>query len=223
MKILVVEDSKETAFTIRDHFKGENIVELAFTAEEAEQQLYMSSYDMVLMDITLPDRNGIELCRSLRRSGITTYIMMLTGRNTLEDKVSALNYGADDYLTKPFHLQELRARINALARRNMDIPHTGTMNAGELTIDTRTKEVRRKNEVIKLRRKEYDLLEFLMKHKGKVVTRQMILDNIWDSAYESVSNTIDVHMKYLRDRIDRPYETKLIKTVYGLGYKLESG
>lgn len=222
MKILLVEDDKDTAVTVRNRLRKDHVVELASTGEEADYLVYINTYDLIILDVMLPDTNGIQLCQNWRHNGIKTCILMLTGRDAIDDKVTAFRYGADDYLTKPFHFDELQARILALSRRIRQTPLNHILTVGDLTIDTMKKTVKRKDMAISLRRKEYDLLEYFMRNAGTVVTRQMILDSIWDSSYESLTNTVDVHVKYLRDRIDRPFDKKLIKTMYGLGYKLEA-
>jgi DNA-binding response OmpR family regulator len=146
--------------------------------------------------------------------------VMLTGKADVNNKVLALNEGADDYITKPFHIDELTARIQALTRRQFTASVNSVLTIHDLAIDTLRKTVKRNDSLILLRRKEYELLEYFVKHAGKIVTRTMILDNLWDSAYDPLANTVDVHIKYLRDKIDKPFPKKLIQTIYGVGYRL---
>jgi DNA-binding response OmpR family regulator len=149
-------------------------------------------------------------------------ILMLTGQAETEKKVLALDAGADDYLVKPFKIEELLARIRALLRRHPTALTSNTLSIDSLILDPSRKIVKRNEDNIVLRRKEFDLLEYLMRNNGRVITREMIVDNIWDSNHESVTNVVDVHIKYLRDKIDKPYKKKLIKTVHGVGYKIEA-
>jgi two-component system OmpR family response regulator len=170
----------------------------------------------------LPDFDGIQICREIRQAKVKTPILMLTGKSSVTAKVEALDVGADDYLTKPFNLKELSARIRALTRRNVNSLPTNTISVGDLTLDTTSKIVKYKDKKITLRRKEFRLLEFLMRNQGKVVTREMILEHVWDSNTDTITNTIDVHIKYLRDDVDKPFGTNMIKTIHGLGYKFEA-
>ena len=149
-------------------------------------------------------------------------ILMLTGQSETEKKVLALDAGADDYLVKPFRFEELLARIRALLRRNTVTLTSNILSIDNLTLDPAKKTVKRNEDNITLRRKEFSLLEYLMRNNGRVITREMILDHIWESTNDSVTNVVDVHIKYLRDKVDKPYKKKLIKTVHGVGYKIET-
>ncbi|MCL5411657.1 MAG: response regulator transcription factor [Patescibacteria group bacterium] len=221
MRILIIEDEKETALTIKEGLKKEYVVEISSEGEEGEYLALHNVYDFYIIDLNLPDKNGVEICRSIRGKEITTPILILTGEDDVSQKVAALDIGADDYLTKPFSFDELKARIRALLRRKSNLDGN-VLNVGNLTLDLEKRTVKRENYEIQLRPKEFALLEYMMRNQGRVVTRSMILDHAWESTTESFYNTVDVHIKYLRDRIDRNFDKKLIKTVYGSGYKIEA-
>lgn len=221
MKILLIEDEKEMAYTIKDELSKDYAVELAFSGEEGEYLVHVNDYDAIILDYKLPGIDGITVCKKIRKDNKRTPILMLTGEDTLEKKVNALDAGVDDYLVKPFKSQELLARIRALLRRNSSLLFGNILSLGDLKLDIVAKTVTRGNKKIILKHKEFQLLEYLMRNAGKVITRDMILDHIWDNAYESLTNTIEVHINYLRKQIDKPFEKKLIKTIYGFGYKME--
>ncbi|HEX8964939.1 MAG TPA: response regulator transcription factor [Patescibacteria group bacterium] len=222
MRLLVIEDDKETAYAIKEVLIDNYVVELAFTGAEGYEKALANEYDLITLDLNLPDINGLEVCKKIRSKGIITPILMLTGQDEISTKVAGLDYGADDYLLKPFNFEELMARIRVLLRRNHPHHMTNTLHVGNLTLDLTKKVVKRGNRSIPLRRKELSLLEYLMRNRGKVITREMILNHVWASIEDPSTNTIDVHIKYLRDQIDKPFVKKLIKTVHGLGYKIES-
>ena len=222
MRILLIEDDKHMALTIKEGLDRFFIVEIALTGEQGESQLQINSYDLVIIDWTLPDTNGLALCHQIRKAGMKMPILMLTGNAEVDNKVLALDAGADDYVTKPFRFEELLARIRALLRRQTVEIIPNTLAVDDLTFDLNKRLVKRKGSIISLRRKELYLLEYLMRNHGRVITREMILDHIWDSSNDSLTNIVDVHIKYLRDKIDRPYSKKLIKTIHGLGYKIEA-
>lgn len=221
MRILLVEDDLEAAKTLQDALKNYYVVETAQTGEEAEDKAHINEYDFFLIDYLLPDTDGKQLCKSLRESGINKPIIILTGNSEIKNKVDALNSGADDYVLKPFDVDELRARIEAVFRRFSKTSSPNILRVGDLSLDLNTRKVIRGGKEIMLQRKEFDLLAYLMRHPGRVITRTMVLDSLWGSEDESFSNVVDVHIKYLRDSIDRGYEKKLIKTIYGYGYKIE--
>ncbi len=221
MKILLIEDNKETAFTIKHVLKDYYLVELAFTGTEGEYLAQTNIYDCIIIDYILPDIDGIEVCRKIRANNPDIPLLILTSNLEIRNKVKALNSGADDYVTKPFDIEELRARIEALNRRFSKSLSETVLTVGDLSLDLSKRKASRKGLTVVLKRKEMDLLEYLMRNAGRVVTRSMILDHIWDSANDSVTNIVDVHIKYLRDHIDRHFEKKLIKTIHGYGYKIE--
>jgi two-component system copper resistance phosphate regulon response regulator CusR len=222
MKILLVDDDLQMASTVKDLLSGFFTVETCSSGVEGESIVYSNDYDLVILDVLLGDGNGIEICRKIRENNYTMPILVLSGKAELENKVRALNYGADDYITKPFYAEELIARIRALLRRQKSGFAANTLSVGDLTLDLEKRKVARGKTVIPLRRKEFSLLEYLIRNEGRVMTRDMILDHLWESDTDSLTNIVDVHIKYLRDQLDKPYKKKLIKTVHGIGYKIEA-
>jgi DNA-binding response OmpR family regulator len=172
-----------------------------------------------VLDVLMPGKNGIEVCRKLRRDRIHTPVLMLTARDALEQRVEGLDAGADDYLTKPFAVAELQARVRALGRRKAPIEDE-TLEAGEVTISTSAHRVMRKGREIELSPKEFALLEFLVRHPGQVLTRDQILENVWGYDYSPVANVVDIYVHYLRRKIDSGFSRKLIRTVRGVGYSI---
>jgi len=179
------------------------------------------SFDAIVLDVMLPGRNGFEVLRTLRASGSSTPVLMLTARSGLEDRVKGLDLGADDYLPKPFAFKELLARLRAITRRPQVEPQN-TLKVADLELDLRTSEVRRAGQSIELSTREFALLEYMIRRKDTVLTRAMILDQVWDSDYDPVgtSNVVEVYINYLRKKIDQPFAQKLIHTVRGAGYIL---
>jgi DNA-binding response OmpR family regulator len=222
MRVLLIEDDNSLAQTLQDELSEYFVVERTATGGEGENRVYASEFDCIILDYVLPDMTGLEFCQRIRAEKIQTPILMLTGESKIQKKVEALNAGADDYLTKPFVFEELLARIRALLRRSPKSLSSNVILVGDLEVDLNTKIVKREGKNIELRRKEFYLLEYLARNVGQVITRDMILDHVWKTADEPITNTIDVHIKYLRDRIDKAYKKKLIKTVHGLGYKIEA-
>lgn len=222
MRILIVEDKKDMAATLADGLKDVFIVENAYTGKEAIEMVKNAEYDLIILDLGLPDTTGDRICQAVRTAGIVTPILILTGQFEVQDKVTALDAGADDYLTKPFNFAELQARIRALLRRN---PHSITpekLTAQDVILDTATRTVTRSGREVYLRRKEYEILEYLMRNQKHIVTRTMILRHVWGTNNDLPPNTVDVQIKNLRDQIDHPDSPKLIQTVYGLGYRIAS-
>lgn len=223
MKILMIEDDKQMAMTIKDQLKNEYLVDWANTGEKGEEMAIINDYDIVLLDLKLPDMDGSEVCRKIRKNKIQTPILILTGRVDVKEKVKNLDLGADDYLIKPFHFEELLARIRALIRRKTNtIILTNQLTVDDLVLDTNAKTVKRKGQSIDLRQKEFQLLEYLMQNQGRVLNRNQILWHVWSTNIDSLTNTVDVHIQSLRSKIDKPFENPLIKTVYGFGYVLKS-
>jgi len=221
MKILLIEDDKQTAATIKEVMKKHYAVDVAYTGENGEYQAQVNDYDLIILDLILPDINGVTVCKKIRENGIKTPVLVLTGKSEIKDKVKALDSGADDYLIKPFSFGELLARVRALLRRSPDTLVPDRLSVGDLTLNVAANIVERKGKKISLRRKCFKLLEYLMRNKNRVVTRSMILEHVWESSIDPITNTVDVHVKSLRDKIDKPFGTDLIKTVHGLGYKIE--
>lgn len=221
MKLLLVEDDNAVAETVLAVLASYYSVDRAETGDKAVKLALANDYDGIVLDVGLPDISGLEVCKKLRSSGSTVPVIILTGQfQRSDDIVTGLDSGADDYLTKPFEPKELLARIRALLRRSPQLSQE-KMVVGELTLDLAKRRVERGGRGIALRRKEFDLLDYMARNPNRVLTRQMIFDHVWDSDANSFNNTVDVHIKYLRDKIDRANSQKLIKTVYGLGYKLE--
>jgi DNA-binding response OmpR family regulator len=222
MKLLIVEDDREVSSTLKDELKKDYIVKISPTGEDGEFQAQTTDYDLIILDLSLPDKDGLSVCKSIRKSDSETPILILTGQTELKMKIDLLDSGADDYLTKPFKIDELRARIRALLRRKKQELSPNTISMGDLELDINRKIVRREEQVVHLRRKEFYILEYLVRNAGNVVSRGMIMDHVWDDDSEAITNVVDVHIKYLRDRIDKPFSKKIIKTVHGLGYKIEA-
>jgi len=194
-------------------------VDVAASGEEAVWMAGSTEYDVVLLDVMLPGLDGFEVCRRLRADGVWTPVLILTARDSVEDRVAGLDGGADDYLVKPFSFEELLARIRALARRGA-AERPAVLAAGDLRLDPATRRVSRGGAEISLSPKEFALLETLMRRPGVALSRLQLLEHGWDSAYENRSNVIDVYIRYLRRKIDRPFGTDTIETVRGIGYRL---
>lgn len=224
MRILVVEDEHKIANSIKKGLEQESFaVDVAFSGNEGYDLAVSEEYDLLILDLLLPGVDGIEICKKLREKQIHVPILMLTAKGQIEDKVNGLNAGADDYLTKPFAFEELLARIRALIRRPKN--STGTiLHVEDLTLNTTNYEVKRNNRPIQLSSKEYALLEYLMRHPNQVLTKEQIINHIWDYDADVLPNTVEVYIGYLRNKIDKPFgKGKLIHTVRGFGYRLGKG
>lgn len=224
MHILVVEDEQRLAHLLRRVLLEErHTVDLAYDGNEGLNLALSDTYDVIVLDVMLPGVDGFEICRQLRAERILTPVLMLTARGAIEDRVAGLNVGADDYLTKPFAMEELLARINALLRRSdRRFEEAPQLVVGDLTLDLVRHEARRAGRVIELTAKEFALLEYLMRHAGRVLTRTQIVDSVWRYDLEALSNVVDIYIHYLRDKIDQGFARPLIKTVRGVGYKIEA-
>ena len=221
MRILVVEDEKDLNNIITKHLKKNNFsVDSVFNGEEALEYLEYGAYDLIVLDIMLPKVNGYEVIKKLRENKNETAVLMLTARDSIDDKIKGLDLGADDYLIKPFDFGELLARIRALVRRKYGNT-SNTMEIDDLCIDIAKKTVVRGGKNIELTGKEYEVLEYLIQNKGHVLSREKIRDSVWDYAYEGESNIIDVLMKNIRKKIDIGNSKPLIHTKRGLGYVLK--
>ena len=220
MRLLLVEDHKPLARALRQGLEEEGFaVDLAQDGDEADQKALATNYDVIILDIMLPKKDGLTLLKEWRAAGTQAHVIILSARGALDDKVHGLNFGADDYLTKPFELEELLARIRALIRRGHQAKDP-LLRILDLTIDTAAKTVKRGGRTIPLTPREYGLLEFLAYHRGKVVSRTMIWDHLYDEHDESTSNVVDVYIRYLRNKIDKGFDPPLIITRWGEGYML---
>lgn len=224
MKLLVVEDEPTLLSVIRKGLsENNNDVSVAMDGRTALEMIQDHTFDVVILDIMLPEINGIEICRRLRASKNFVPILLLTALGTTENVVTGLNAGADDYLSKPFKFSELEARISALARRaNQDNKPNDIITIDDLEIDGRSKSVKREGEIITLTAKEFKLLYYLAKNSGTILSREKILDNVWDINFDMNTNVVDVYINYLRKKIDKPYQSNLIQTIKGLGYVIKS-
>jgi len=221
MYVLVVEDERRLARVIRRVLEEEgHTVDLAYDGEEGLAMGMEGSHDVVVLDILLPGLDGIEVCQSLRKNRVDTPVILLTALDDVRDRVRGLDAGADDYLTKPFAFQELLARLRALGRRRVQAREPERFQSGDLVLDLNRRRAERAGRVIELSPKEFALLEFLMRNEGRVVTRTQILDHLWGYDHTPESNLVDVYVSYLRHKIDRNHDQKLIRTVRGVGYAL---
>lgn len=220
--MLVVEDEKKLGELLGRGLREEGYA--ADVAERGEDALWMAravDYDAIVLDVMLPGVDGFEVCRRLRRDGIWSPVLMLTARDAVDDRVGGLDAGADDYLTKPFSFEELLARLRALTRR-APFERPPVLAVGDLRLDQAAHRVWRGDDEIDLSAKEFSLLELFMRRPGVVLTRTQLLDGAWDIAFESRSNVVDVYIRYLREKIDRPFGRESIETVRGVGYRLRA-
>jgi two-component system, OmpR family, response regulator len=220
VRVLVVEDDVRMAAAIRRGLRFEGlVVDVAGGGEEALRKVAATDYDALVLDILLPDVDGFETCRRLRAGGIWLPVLMLTARDSVEDRVRGLDGGADDYLTKPFSLAELVARLRALVRRG-PVERPTVLEVGDLRLDPATREVWRGKHEIDLSAREFGLMETFMRRPGQVFTQPQLLDAAWDLGYEQRSNVVEVYVRYLREKVDRPFGVESIETVRGVGYRL---
>jgi DNA-binding response OmpR family regulator len=216
----LVEDNRRLSDSLRLNLTDDGYaVDVAYDGREGEELAELTPYALIILDIMLPIRDGIEVCRSLRNRHIQTPILMLTARDTLEDRVIGLDSGADDYLVKPFEIDELRARMRALLRRESD-DKRGVITIADLVLDPATHFVERAGRRIELTAREYGLLEYMMRNPNRLITRQMAENQLWNYDASVASNVIDVYIRRLRSKVDNPFEVKLIETVRGSGYRL---
>lgn len=223
MKLLCIEDNTELIESLSYFFEADSKIDNATNGKDGLALAARKQYDVIILDLGLPDMSGLEVCTQLRRADVQVPVLVLSGSKDSSTKVALFEAGADDYLTKPFTMAELRARLFALLRRtnsDSDRQNLYLLKVGNLTLDPMSGRVERSGKLIKLRRKEFGILEYLMRNRDKIVTRAMIMDNVWEPNCSSWDGTVNVHIKRLRDQIDRPYGHKLIKTAYGLGYTI---
>lgn len=222
MRILVVEDEHKIANSIKKGLEQEGFaVDMAFSGTEGYDLASSEDYDLIILDLLLPGIDGIEICSRLRKEQIHTPILMLTAKGQVEDKVAGLNAGVDDYLTKPFAFEELLARIRALSRRPKDSLGS-TLTLEDLSLNVLTYEVKRENKQINLSGKEFALLEYLLRCKNQILTKEQIINHVWNYEADILPNTVEVYIGYLRSKIDKPFPNSqpLIQTIRGFGYKL---
>lgn len=220
LRLLVVEDEPRIArFIARGLEEEHHAVDVCYDGDDAVLLATTNTYDVILLDILLPRKSGLVVCSELRQSNVLTPILMLTAKDSVEDKVIGLNAGADDYLTKPFAFDELLARINALIRRQ-SLDRAPTLRVADLVLDPLTHVVQRGEDVVELTNKEYALLALLMRRPGQVLTRTLIAEQIWDLHFDNESNVIDVYIRHLRKKVDEGRERPLIHTVRGVGYTI---
>jgi DNA-binding response OmpR family regulator len=220
MRILVIEDNHRLNNSLQMNLSHEGYsVDAAYDGQEGQDLAELAPYDLIILDILLPKKDGLEVCRELRRRRIHTPILLLTARDSVDDRIMGLDCGADDYLIKPFAMGELLARLRALLRRQQPYK-SGRLEMADLMIDPSTHSVEREGRPIELTPREFALLEYLMYHPNQVVRREMIEQHIWNYDFECESNVIDVYIRRLRRKIDDPFTTKLLTTIRGVGYRL---
>ena len=223
MRVLVVEDEVKLAALIRRALREQGMLaDVAVTGEDAVWMAAASPYEVVILDVNLPGIDGFEVARRLRAGSIRSPILMLTARDAVDDRITGLDTGADDYVLKPFDFGELFARVRALARRG-PVERDPVLRVGDISLDLATHAVRRGDVEISLSTKELQLLEVFMRHPGQVLSRYDLLEGAWETEYENRSNVVDVYVRYLRDKLDRPFAVESIETVRGAGYRLRDG
>lgn len=223
MKILVIEDEVRTIQLIKQGLEEQQWeVDIAYDGAMGFQLATRQVYALIISDIILPGMNGLELCRKLREVGVSSPILLLTALGTTDDKIEGLDAGADDYLAKPFEFKELMARVRALTRRNIGIIHTtNTLKVANLEMDLDTKTVNRAGQEITLTAKEFGLLEYFIRNQGRVISKAELAEKIWDVTFDTGTNVIEVYVNFLRKKIDKDFEPKLLHTQIGMGYVLK--
>jgi DNA-binding response OmpR family regulator len=220
MRILLIEDNRRLSDSLRMTLQDDGyVVDAAYDGLEGEELATLATYDVIILDVMLPEKDGLAVCRALRKKHVNIPILMLTARDALQDRVSGLDSGADDYLVKPFEVDELRARIRALLRRE-STEKSALLSVADLELDPATHAVRRGDRSIELTAKEFALLEYLVRHPNRLVTREMAEEHLWSYDHTIASNVVDVYIRRLRRKIDDPSPVKLIETVRGVGYRI---
>lgn len=217
-RILIVEDHKEIALVVEKRLSKLFTVQVAFNGEDASDMLLANEYDLVILDLSLPKKSGFDVLKEMRKRSTFPPVLILSGLNAVDDKVKGLKLGADDYLAKPFDMKELLARIEALFRRVPTATEAVKLNVADLEMDLITRKVFRAGKEIELSPKEFALLEYFLRNKGKVVSRKQIAEDVWGHHFDAGTNFVDVYINYLRNSIDKEFEKKLIQTVYGQGF-----
>ncbi|MCA9308677.1 response regulator transcription factor [candidate division WWE3 bacterium] len=221
MRILIVEDEHKIANSIKQGLEQEGYsADTAYTGTDGYDLASTEEYDLIILDIMLPGMNGLQICTNLRKNHIHTPVLMLSARAETEDKITGLDTGADDYLSKPFAFTELLARSKALLRRPNGITPK-VLTCADLTLDTQNFTVTRSNKNIDLSKKEFALLEYLLRHKNQIVSKDKIIEHVWDYDSDILPNTVEVYIGYLRKKVDKPFDKSLLKTIRGFGYKIE--
>lgn len=222
MKILFIDDNQALIDSLKDYLGDGWSVTPANTGYDGIKLAKNGKFDIIILDLNLPDIGGREVCRALRKADIAEPVIVLSAIGGPDSKVSLFQAGADDYVTKPFDIKVFQARLEALSRRGRLVPAgSHLLKAGGLVLDPLKRQVQRDGNKISLRRKEFDILEYLLLNRGRIVTRTMIMDSVWEGNSSSWNNTVDVHIKHLRDKVDRPYRRHLIQTAYGVGYTIK--
>lgn len=222
MRLLIVEDEKQLCANIARYMKSEGFAaDCCYDGLEAIDYIEAAEYDAIILDIMLPGLDGLSVLKRIRNNKNSTPVLLLTARSEINDRVEGLDSGADDYLTKPFALEELVARIRVMIRRNGVEQSDNILQAGPLSLDTRSKRADRNGKDIELTAKEYAILEYLMHNKGMILSREKIEEHIWSYDYEGSSNIVDVYIRALRRKVDEGFDEKLIKTVRGMGYMIK--
>ncbi len=221
MYVLVVEDDERVARIVaRGLMEAGNRVEVSHDGLDGLQRGLSGAYDIVVLDILLPQMDGLTVCRNLRKQRVRTPILMLTARDSVPDKVRGLDAGADDYLVKPFSMDELHARIRALVRRAAEEPDDQALHVADLTLDLGARVARRGGQTIELTTKEFEVLEYLMRHRGQVLTKTQLSDHVWGYDATLTSNVVETYIHYLRNKVDRGFQRPLIRTIRGVGYSI---
>jgi DNA-binding response OmpR family regulator len=220
MRILLVEDEKKLADIVERGLKAERFaVDVCHNGREGWEMSDAYDYDLIILDLMLPEMTGTEILEKIRRKNQRVPILILTARDSMDDKVKNFEMGADDYLIKPFAFAELNVRIKALLRRG-PVNRSSVLRVGDLEIDRLSQNVKRAGKKIELTAKEYGLLEYLATHPGRVFSRTMIIEHVWDQSFQGLTNIVDVYVRHLREKIDDPFPTKLLRTMRGVGYSL---
>jgi DNA-binding response OmpR family regulator len=222
MRILIVDDDQKLCDVLKRGLEEESYaVDCVYNGEDGEYYAENTAYDLIVLDVMMPKKNGIDVCRNLRKKGINISILMLTAKDAVEDRVKGLDTGADDYLIKPFSFDELLARVRALFRRD-GVSKTPELKVGDLSLDTATREVRWNQNLLDLTAKEYAILEYMMRNPNAVITRQMIEEHAWNYDLDSISNLVDVYIRRIRQKIDPEQGKKVIQTIRGAGYRINA-
>jgi len=220
MRVLVAEDDKPVASFVQKGLEAEHFaVDIAQDGQEAQFMANQNQYDMAVLDLTLPVIDGLDVLKQIRKSKPALPVLILTGRNRVEDRVQGLDLGADDYLTKPFSFSELSARVRALLRRS-SMPAEVILRAGDLELNRVERIVKRAGKIIEMTPKEFSLLEYLLLNTGRCVTRAMIVEHVWNLSFDTLTNVVDVYINYVRKKVDQGHEQKLIRTIRGVGYQI---